>query len=111
LWLTGCSTFEVSDPVIVATPQERTIYPRPTPLSLGEVQWDVLSAQVPDTYREYFEENGAGFCLAPKAYESLGANMQRILLLIIEQRALIEVYERERAEDNAKVRKLAEEKT
>lgn len=101
LLLAGCSTAPTPiPPDVFVPPQNREIYPRPLPLTLRPIEWAVLSAQQPDTYTLFFSQHDAAMCLPTKGYEGLSLNMQEMIRFLKEQKALVEVYERERREDN-----------
>lgn len=109
--LSGCGTIlkPPQAPVIVSHSPEKPIYPLPDPVNLLSVSWKVCSSAPEHKSKclEWLEQHRATFGLSPQAYEHLALNMQELLSYVKQLRALVERYQLEREEENARIRKRA----
>lgn len=71
-----------------AIPQ--VVYPRPDPVKLEKLEWDVLV------------RDSAYMCLSPDGYESLSKNMAELVRYMKDLQAWGATYEQERIDSNAK---------
>lgn len=80
----GCST-PVPAPTTVSQDEITIDIPKPQPLSLRDIEWNVIKTE-DQTY----------FALTPKEYEELSLNMQDILRFIRESKAYSEAINNDR---------------
>lgn len=105
-FLSNCSVFS-SDPlppepkVIVETKFIKTNIPlqsRPKPLKMSKVEWYVVTEDNVDTFFNELKKEQSGvivfFAITPKDYENLSINVSDIRRYIIQQKEIIEYYEK-----------------
>ena len=105
-FLSNCSVFS-SDPlppepkVIVETKFIKTNIPlqaRPKPLKMSKVEWYVVTEDNVDIFFNELKKEQSGvivfFAITPKDYENLSINVSDIRRYIIQQKEIIEYYEK-----------------
>lgn len=97
--LSGCDKFVRTETVVVEVPKlieppPAPVYPRPNPVRLHTIPWFVLGDGNKGEFDEWVQgASGAAICLAPKDYETLGVNMQKILRYLRDSSVTFDKYE------------------
>jgi hypothetical protein len=106
-FLSNCSIFS-SEPlpppepkVIVETKFVKTnipLQPRPKPLKMNNLEWYVVTEDNMDTFFQNLKKKQnevvVFFAITPKGYENLSINVSDIKRYIIQQKEIIEYYEK-----------------
>ena len=105
-FLNSCSIFSSEKPtpepkIIVETKlvkQEIPLQQRPKPLVMSELSWYVVTEDNIDTFFTELKKEQSGvivfFAITPKDYENLSINVSDIRRYIIQQKEIIEYYEK-----------------